>query len=206
MCKLIAIEIHKNFTNLYVYLSILILLVLSIFSAYVDISRILYGFEQVLDSRGSYVSYSLFSSFGATMVTDFYTLPVMLFYLILPLACAFPFGTSINEEKINGHISQANIRINKKEYIVSKQISTAITAFIIVAVPMLINITICLCFLPSYLPDVESNTAYGVFSFNLFSFVFYNYPILYFFIYNAYWFICCSLGMFYSELEYIHEK
>ncbi len=101
---------------------------------------------------------------------------------------------------------QANIRINKKEYIVSKQISTAITAFIIVAVPMLINITICLCFLPSYLPDVESNTAYGVFSFNLFSFVFYNYPILYFFIYNAYWFICCSLGMFYSELEYIHEK
>lgn len=115
-----------------------------------------------------------------------------LWITILPLLCALPYGTSYLYDKKNGLINQLIYRMNRKNYYLSKFITCFVSGGTISTLPLVLNLLLCMCFLPWGMP-LRSTSVYPIGESNAFSDVFYTKPLLYVMIYLLLTFILFGL-------------
>lgn len=105
-----------------------------------------------------------------------------LYFLILPLIAALPYGNSYICDKKSGFIKNIYTRTQKNNYLISKYISVFLTGAASAALPLLINFFLTALTLPSITPDSASYNSI-VFSYSKWSDIFYTNPLLFEFLY-----------------------
>lgn len=116
----------------------------------------------------------------------------MLYYLMLPILAALPFGDSFYLDMKTGYIKNVFIRSKKSQYYAAKYLSTFVAGGIAVTVPLLLNLALSASFVPSLLPDPISGT-YVVVEANMGSGLFLTHPYVYTFLYLALDFVFAGL-------------
>lgn len=81
------------------------------------------------------------------------TMQAFLYYLMLPILAALPFGDSFYLDMKTGYIKNVFIRSKKSQYYAAKYLSTFVAGGIAVTVPLLLNLALTASFVPSLLPE-----------------------------------------------------
>lgn len=115
-----------------------------------------------------------------------------LWITILPLLCVLPYGVTYLQDKKQGLINQLIYRMNKKNYYLSKLLTCFVNGGTIAVFPLIINLLLCMCFLPWGMP-IRSTNVYPVGESNAFSDIFYTSPFLYVVIYLILTFVLFGL-------------
>jgi hypothetical protein len=101
-----------------------------------------------------------------------------LFYLVLPILSALPYGASLYNERKNGYQIQVIARVGKKRYLAAKFITAFLSGVIVIGTLLVFDLMLCatICPLSSvHILTLEMPMYQGCFCVNLF----YNYPILF---------------------------
>lgn len=97
---------------------------------------------------------------------------------ILPVLCALPYATTYFSDRKKGLINQLITRMGKTNYYLSKLIVSFISGGTVAVIPLIVNLMLCMCFLPWGMPLVSSHN-YVVTEGAIFFELFYTYPALY---------------------------
>ncbi|MDE6835136.1 MAG: hypothetical protein K2J39_12960 [Ruminococcus sp.] len=122
-----------------------------------------------------------------------FTLGTTVFFFIIPILTAIPYGWSYCSELKSGYIKNVVTRCGKMQYFISKYIATFISGGLAVAIPLICNFILTASFIPAYQPQVRYMQYYGIFSNTFLSEVFYRNPVIYILIYIFIDFIFCGL-------------
>jgi hypothetical protein len=109
---------------------------------------------------------------------DNFTVVGTLFYLVLPILAALPYGTSLHNERKNGYQMQVIARVGKKRYLAAKFVTAFLSGVIVIGITLVFDLMLCamICPLSSvHILSLEMPMYQGYFCVNLF----YNYPILF---------------------------
>jgi hypothetical protein len=101
-----------------------------------------------------------------------------LFYLVLPILSALPYGASLHNERKNGYQIQVIARVGKKRYLAAKFVTAFLSGVIVIGTALVFDLMLCamICPLSSvHILTLEMPMYQGYFCINLF----YNYPILF---------------------------
>lgn len=109
--------------------------------------------------------------------SDNYTALGRLFFMILPLLAAMPYGTSSFREYKSGYAFQLISRCGKKKYTAAKLIVGFMSGAVVIGVPMLLNLMLNAMVCPLGGVPVVSMT--GVWQGSFFSELFYTQPVVY---------------------------
>lgn len=109
--------------------------------------------------------------------SDNYTALGRLFFMLLPLLAAMPYGTSSFEEYKSGYAFQLISRCGKRKYMAAKLIVAFISGAVVIGVPMLLNLMLNAMVCP--LGSVHVVSMMGVWQGSFFSKLFYTQPIVY---------------------------
>ncbi|MBE5943676.1 MAG: hypothetical protein E7258_02025 [Lachnospiraceae bacterium] len=115
-----------------------------------------------------------------------------LFYLAMPLLAVLPFGHSLYMEWNKGYSSQILIRSNRKKYFTAKFLAVFMSGGLAIAIPLIFNLIITVCYLP-IIPGDPVSAQVAVFNIGLWPDLYFNHPLLYAFAYIALDFICGGL-------------
>jgi hypothetical protein len=109
---------------------------------------------------------------------DNFTFVGTLFYLVLPILSALPYGASLHNERKNGYQIQVIARVGKKRYLAAKFVTAFLSGVIVIGTALVFDLMLCamICPLSSvHILTLEMPMYQGYFCINLF----YNYPILF---------------------------
>ena len=112
------------------------------------------------------------------MPADGMTTTARLFYIVMPVLAAFPFGASLYTERRNGYHRQVLPRIGKKLYLTAKFLVCALSGFMTVFILLTLDVMLCATVCPLVkisIIDLLSFVGQGSFASSLY----YNYPALY---------------------------
>lgn len=87
-----------------------------------------------------------------------YSVFTMMFYYALPLLACFPAASFLCFDVHSGYACQVVSRIGRVHYIVSKILAASLTAAIVIAVPLVLNVTATACLVPALWPDSAEST------------------------------------------------
>lgn len=76
-----------------------------------------------------------------------------IYFLILPLLAALPFGTSYFEDNRSGYLKGIYLRISRSKYLSAKYMAAFLGGGIAVTVPLLLNLMCSMVLLPGILPQ-----------------------------------------------------
>lgn len=110
---------------------------------------------------------------------EYTSLYFSLYYLLVPLFAAFPYGWSYFMERKKGYIKNVFTRIDKKNYFLSKYIAVFVAGGLAVVLPLLLNFLLTSCFIPARTPDVLYDTYTGVGFLQMWSSLYYTHPFIY---------------------------
>lgn len=180
--RLLRAEMRKAFGGVWfaVAISIGCLLALASAAHYLNIYLIEQPFMNLPFLSKKFTTPSSVSAFSYWMVSDAFAPSTNLFFLILPLLAAIPYSWSLLSERASGYAGQIIARSGWVEYLAAKGLAAFLSGGVAVTAPVVLNMVICLCFAPAYTPDVASVSIFGVFEDSLWSWSFYNAPILFF--------------------------
>lgn len=207
MGKILKIELNKALHSKYFMITITIAIVIALWSS-VNSIQYYYHTQQQLsiwanNKNPKYASDTLFNHW---MGGEFGFFPTNLYYFTLPLIASFPYGWSYFQERSNGYEKNMVCRCGRKNYILSKYISTFVVGGLTVIIPLLLNFIIIACVVPARMPDPCSNTNYAVFGNSMWSTLFYSNPFLYdicylvlTFVFSGLWATVSILASFYSR-------
>ena len=82
-----------------------------------------------------------------------------LFFMLLPVLAVLPHGTSLASDHISGYIYHVFSREKKEKYYLAKYIVTFVSGGVAVIIPLLVNLFLSICTLPSILPDKSTGTS-----------------------------------------------
>lgn len=116
------------------------------------------------------------------MVDDAFTPSTNLFFLLLPLLAVIPYSWSLLSERASGYAAQIIARSGRVKYFVSKSLAAFLSGGVVVTLPIVFNLIACMCFAPFCTPDVAGVSIFGVYERSLWSWFFYNSPILFCFL------------------------
>lgn len=71
-----------------------------------------------------------------------------LFYFLLPVLAALPFGWSYSQDRKTGYFAQAITRMGKRNYFVAKYLAIFTSGGLAVTVPIIVDLLVCAMFLP----------------------------------------------------------
>lgn len=126
-----------------------------------------------------YFRLSVLSCFRQWIVIDAGQPATGLFFFLLPLLVVLPYAWSLSFDVKTGYVNNLITRTSRANYCVSKFLSVFLSAGIVAVVPVLLNLLICACALPAYVPDVFDVVYFGVYENSLWSEAFYSAPLLY---------------------------
>lgn len=120
-------------------------------------------------------SMSLFCRWLGADVTSFES---NLFYYLLPIIAALPYGWSLVEEIQSGYSKNILCRTSRKVYFISKYIAVFSSAALIVGIGLILNFAVLFLFLPSL--KMDSIYPYGIVGErSMWSEMYYESPFLY---------------------------
>lgn len=102
-----------------------------------------------------------------------------LYYVLLPILAALPFGASYFQDLKTGYVKNVCIRISRKEYFAAKSIATFLTAQAAVMMPLLLNLILCMGIVPLRVPEKLTFLNAGILDRSLLAEIFYTAPLLY---------------------------
>jgi len=121
---------------------------------------------------------------------DIYSL---LYFFIIPILAAIPYGASLFLDKKDGYINNILIKTDRKKYFLAKLITFFISGGVIATVPLVLSYILAIISLPSLRPYVEASQ-FSIRDFSIFNGIFYsNYTFVYIVIFIVFDFILFGL-------------
>ena len=127
----------------------------------------------------AYMMLSPLSCFKYWIVTDYLQPTTDLFFMLLPLLAVLPNAWSFLSELKSGSIKNSFTRTSRKHYYAAKYLATFVSAGVVVVAPIILNLVLCACLMPAYMPDIYAVVYVGIYTESLWSEMYYNAPILY---------------------------
>ena len=187
MKKLLKIELKKAICSKFFLLGLSLLMIFAIFSAMYMVENWSaynpgYINERYVNIDGSFKAnpdIALFSFYKAWLGADTLSIAAMVFFKIVPIAAAIPYGWTFCREYKSGYLKNIACRTDKKKYILAKSTAVFISGALVVLLPMIINIMVTSALIPAPAPYV-SDTYYTYTSFGyMWSDIFFDQPALY---------------------------
>lgn len=100
------------------------------------------------------------------------------FLLALPLLAVLPYGISLFLEWRSGYAMQMLVRCGRKNYIGGKSVATFLSGGVVVAVPLIMSLLFCACYLPAVGIDMLSMQGQLI-DRNMWSELYYELPVVY---------------------------
>ena len=178
--RLIKMECRKAILNKYFYITFGVALLLAVLSAWymieVYISDLIHT-ELYFTDANPWTGY--FGLYNAWIGGEWRTLGYTLFFTLLPLMAAFPYGWSQSREKASGYTKNVVIRGGKRDYYLAKYLATFLSGGLVILVPLIVNFTLVACFIPAYKPSLIYVIYYGISAGTLWSKIFYTCPLIF---------------------------
>jgi len=105
-----------------------------------------------------------------------------IYFFIMPLLCAIPYGVSLCLDKKSGYINNITTRVDKKKYYKAKVLAVFLSGGAVAVIPLVVNLLLCMCTLPIMFP-LASSMLFPVTSYSLFGDLFYSHTSMYILIY-----------------------
>lgn len=122
---------------------------------------------------------SSMSLFRFLLFTDFIQPSTDLFYALLPLLAVLPYSWSLAQEQRRGYLQNVCQRTTRARCFTCKASAAFVAGALVVAVPLLINLLIGLCFIPTYTTSIATVIYTGIYDTNLWSSLYYLNPPAY---------------------------
>lgn len=192
ICSVVLFEADKAFKNKWFYLALIVGMVFACASAYSSVVNYL-GSTGYMHSENKYYSPYLYNCFGLWMSVDQRSPSSILFYKIAPLLATLPYSWSLGHELQSGYLNFVYSCAKTKVALFGKALISFFVGGVVVVLPQIVNILIIACFVPAFVPSVTDAMMIGILDDNLFSFLFYNTPLLYVLVYCLMDFLLCGL-------------
>lgn len=127
------------------------------------------------------VSYPL-SAFGKWIGGENGSVQPTLFYLVMPILCALPYGRSYDYDLKSGYMNQLITRGEKQDYLKAKLSAAFLSGAVISGVPLLFDFLLTGTILPAVIP--QSGTGlFPIVATSVLSELYYIHPYIYTFLY-----------------------
>lgn len=191
MKNILKLEITKAVKNKFFLFSITFGCLLGIVTQ-IDES-ITYFRDMEYVKKGKYLSSAGYSVFNSWIGAPDFSVAVSVFFFVLPLLAAIPYGWSCCEERNSGYRRSIIVHTGKNQYYLSKYIATFISGGLAIAIPMVFSFFLAHLFLPVVMPLPENMELYAVWAESFMSWFYYNTPYLYVLLYIIIDFIFAGL-------------
>ena len=182
----VSVELRKAFGNRWFAISLFVGCALALWSAAGSCALYRNTLAEIVEWWGLVApSLSASSCFRFFMVSDYIQSATDLFYALIPLLAAMPYGWSLCEEKRRGYVHQAFLKCGRVQYVARKALAAAASGAAAVAVPLVLNCVVCICFIPAYSPDVVTVFNTGIYETVMCSELYYNAPFVFVGLYIA---------------------
>lgn len=181
----VGMELKKAFCSKKFLLGMVLMLLFSILSAvYMIEGRAGYNPDSILAhmENGEYTrnpDLSLFTFYNSWIGGDDLSLAANLFYTLLPIGAALPFGWSYYLERKSGYLKNVYTRVGKGTYLVGKTIAVFLSGAAVVAVGLAVNILLMYAKIPVITPFTAYNFYNHVYFGNLWADLYFSAPWAY---------------------------
>lgn len=180
MLNIYTTEIRKSLSSKWFFIALGIGCTLAIVSfaanAIQDYDSMTIGLKYI---DQAYMMLSPLSCFKYWIVTDYLQPATDFFFVLLPLLATLPNAWSFLSERKNGAIKNSVTRTSRKSYYAAKYLATFISGGAVVVAPIILNLVLCACLMPAYMPDIYAVIYVGIYAESLWSEIYYNAPVLY---------------------------
>ena len=107
-----------------------------------------------------------------------YTPQSLIYFLILPILAALPFGISCFEDHQSRFIIQLYMRTSRKQYLTAKYVAAFVAGGTAVVVPLALNLLCAMTLFPDFIPSPVFSMS-KVSEAQSFVNIFYSYPMIY---------------------------
>lgn len=190
--RLLKMELKKAFKNCFFLTAFCVGMLFSILSA-------VYNIQRYDDTQRMYLMMGGNPMVQASTLYNHWiggegvSLGSTLFFTLLPMLAAFPYGWSWCVERKSGYVRMAVIRGGKKNYVLAKACAVFLSGGLTVLIPLAVNFAAVTCFVPAVLPSVTYMPYYGVYHGTMWSGLFYTHPLIYVLLYLALDFVFAGL-------------
>ena len=184
MKELLSIEVNKAFRNRWFVIALLIGCALACWSAAISIDAQL-TWQQGSDGVGWVTSDEWVGSTITGAYTDWMLVAgsdpfaAGLFFFIAPILVVMPYAWSMRTEMMDGYIIQQAARFDARKIYWCRYFAVFFTSGAVVAIPLILNFLVCLCFIPAYMPDITTNLYLGINAQELWARELFTMPLLY---------------------------
>lgn len=198
MKRLLSVELDKAFRNRWFVISLLVGCALACWSATISIDALL-----TWQQRSEGVEWVLSDEWIGSTMTGAYTdwmlvagsdpFAAGLFFFIAPMLVVMPYAWSMRTEMMDGYIVQQASRFDVRKIYLCRYLAVFLTSGAVIAIPLILNFLVCLCFIPAYTPDITTNLYLGIDAQELWARELFTTPFLYV-VYNTVLdFLLCGL-------------
>lgn len=179
MNKSIKVELKKSLYNKITMIILIFTIIIVIYQVAMNAISF-YNFYEFFDSEMGegnpmFSSESLFCRWLGADVTSFGT---GVFFFLMPLLVALPYGWSLVDEMKSAYTKNILIRVKRRDYFIAKYMAQFVTGAIVVMIPLCVSIILTSMFLPAI--PMESIYPYGTMGQNcMWSDIYYTHPYLY---------------------------
>ncbi len=188
-------ELRRAFTSAPFLLAMLISCALAIWSALVCSVGAARDLESVVVPYAgqTYKNLSAYSSVNQWLAVDYGAGSSGVFFLVIPQVASVGYARSMRTHGNSGDGDQLQVRVGRRRLLRAQMLATFLCGGLLVAVPLVVNLAICACLLPTYVPDVMDAFYLRVSQNDAFSDLFYSNPVLYALARTALDFALCGL-------------
>lgn len=185
LIPVVGMELKKAFCSKKFFLGMVLLLLFSILSAvYMIEGRAGYNPDSILAhmDNGEYTrnpDLSLFTFYNSWIGGDDLSLAANLFYTLLPIGAALPFGWSYYLERKSGYLKNVYTRVGKGTYLVGKTIAVFLSGAAVMAVGLAVNILLVYAKIPVITPFAAYNFYNHIYFGNLWADLYFSAPWAY---------------------------
>jgi hypothetical protein len=176
--RVLTHELSKLFRSRSLWIAVAVGGLLALIHFAFTVAYVQWAYYSNLDFKGHPVGLDNISLLYRFLGCDDFTAVGTLFYLVLPILAAFPYGASLYHERKNGYQIQVIARVGKKRYLAAKFITAFLSGFLVIGAALVLDLMLCatVCPLsPVSILSLEMSTGQGNFAVNLF----YSAPALY---------------------------
>lgn len=159
--RTLRMELNKAIFSKFFAFGLALLLFMALFSAFYMIEiRSSYNpndIEAYYMQDGKFTTnpdVSLYGFYNSWIGGEELSLAYSLFFTLLPVGAALPFGWSYYAERKSGYLKNIATRIDKKQYFACKAIAAFVSGTLVVLIPLLANILLVSAFVPMAEPFV----------------------------------------------------
>lgn len=107
-----------------------------------------------------------------------FNLESFLYFLVLPLIAALPFGTTYFTDQKEGYLKSIYMRVSRKQYLRAKYTAAFLSGGVAVVIPLVLNLMCCMVLVPN-LPSPSIMPQNGICARNVFYEIYYSKPTAY---------------------------